>query len=47
LKSVFLEVMENNHRAIQIYRRNGFQERHREQGVIRMVRPLVLTAGAD
>ena len=45
LKSVFLEVKENNHRAIEIYRRNGFREEAREEGIVRMVRPLVRAVG--
>jgi RimJ/RimL family protein N-acetyltransferase len=40
LKSVFLEVKENNERAIRIYARNGFREEARADGIIRMSRSL-------
>ena len=40
LKYLFLEVMENNYRAIKIYARNGFREEARAEGMIRMVRSL-------
>lgn len=40
LKSVFLEVKENNERAIRIYERNGFQEESRAEGMVRMSRSL-------
>jgi diamine N-acetyltransferase len=36
LRSVFLEVKENNERAIGIYLRNGFREEARSAGMIRM-----------
>lgn len=36
LRSVFLEVKENNERAIDIYARNGFREERRGKGLIRM-----------
>jgi diamine N-acetyltransferase len=40
LRSVFLEVKENNEKAIKIYARNGFREEARAGGMIRMSRPL-------
>jgi diamine N-acetyltransferase len=40
LKYLFLEVKENNDRAIKIYARNGFREEARAGGLIRMVRSL-------
>jgi RimJ/RimL family protein N-acetyltransferase len=40
LKSVFLEVKEDNARAIGIYARNGFREEARADGMIRMSRSL-------
>ena len=40
LKLVFLEVKENNERAIRLYARNGFREEERAQGMIRMSRSL-------
>jgi len=40
LKSVFLEVKEDNEKAIEIYVRNGFREEARAQGMIRMSRSL-------
>ena len=40
LRSVFLEVKENNERAIRIYERNGFQEEARTEGMVRMSRSL-------
>jgi diamine N-acetyltransferase len=40
LRSVFLEVKENNFRAIKIYERNGFLEEGRAAGIIRMSRSL-------
>jgi len=40
LKSVFLEVKEDNARAIGIYARNGFREEARAGGMIRMSRSL-------
>jgi len=40
LKSVFLEVKENNQRAIRIYARSGFREEARADGMIRMSCPL-------
>ena len=40
LKHLFLEVKENNERAIKIYVRHGFQEQARAEGMIRMVRLL-------
>jgi ribosomal protein S18 acetylase RimI-like enzyme len=40
LKSVFLEVKENNERAIGIYERNGFHEEAMADGMIRMSRSL-------
>ena len=36
LKSVVLEVKEDNTRAIQLYERNGFREEDRSHGLIRM-----------
>jgi diamine N-acetyltransferase len=36
LKSVFLQVKENNQRAIRIYARNGFLEESRAGGLLRM-----------
>lgn len=36
LKYIFLEVLENNHRAINIYISNGFVEERRYNGLIRM-----------
>jgi diamine N-acetyltransferase len=36
LKSVFLEVKEDNVRAIRLYERNGFQEQERSHGLILM-----------
>jgi RimJ/RimL family protein N-acetyltransferase len=41
LKSVFLEVKEDNSRAIAVYVRNGFLEEERSGGMIRMRRLLV------
>jgi RimJ/RimL family protein N-acetyltransferase len=40
LRSVFLEVKEDNERAIGIYERNGFREEARADGMIRMSRSL-------
>lgn len=40
LKRVFLEVKENNERAIKIYQENGFREEARAEGLIRMGRSL-------
>ncbi len=40
LKSVFLEVKENNEKAIKIYVRNGFREEARAGGIIRMTRSM-------
>jgi diamine N-acetyltransferase len=40
LGSVFLEVKENNERAIKIYVRNGFREHARAEGMVRMSRSL-------
>jgi diamine N-acetyltransferase len=40
LKHLFLEVKENNDRAIRIYARNGFHEQAKAEGMIRMVRSL-------
>jgi RimJ/RimL family protein N-acetyltransferase len=40
LKYLFLEVKENNYRAIKIYVRNGFREQSKAEGIIRMVRSL-------
>ena len=42
LQSLFLEVMENNERAIRLYQRNGFLEERRYDGLIRMSRELSL-----
>jgi diamine N-acetyltransferase len=36
LRYLFLEVLENNQRAIRIYRRNGFAEESRRAGLVRM-----------
>lgn len=41
LNFVFLEVKENNERAIRLYARNGFREEGRAQGLIRMTLSLV------
>jgi diamine N-acetyltransferase len=40
LKSVFLEVKEDNTRAIRLYERNGFREVGKSHGLIRMSLPL-------
>uniref|UniRef100_Q01R62 GCN5-related N-acetyltransferase n=1 Tax=Solibacter usitatus (strain Ellin6076) TaxID=234267 RepID=Q01R62_SOLUE len=40
LQCLFLEVKENNCRAIKIYARNGFREEAKAEGMIRMVRSL-------
>ncbi len=40
LKHLFLEVKEDNDRAINIYLRNGFREEAKAEGIIRMVRSL-------
>jgi RimJ/RimL family protein N-acetyltransferase len=40
LRSVFLEVKENNRRAIDIYVRSGFREECRADGMIRMTRAM-------
>ena len=40
LKHLFLEVKENNCRAIKLYLRHGFREEARAEGMIRMVRSL-------
>ena len=40
LNSIYLEVKENNERAIRIYRRNGFEETNRSEGIIEMSRSL-------
>jgi RimJ/RimL family protein N-acetyltransferase len=37
LTSIFLEVKENNERAIRIYTRNGFREVERVDGMLRMI----------
>ncbi len=43
LRNVFLEVYESNHRAVNMYRRNGFVEESRHDGLIRMTRALAPT----
>jgi diamine N-acetyltransferase len=40
LKHLYLDVKENNYRAIKIYERNGFREQAKAEGLIRMVRSL-------
>ncbi len=40
LEYVFLEVKESNQRAINIYKRNGFDEEARAEGMVRMSRSL-------
>lgn len=47
LKSVFLEVKEDNARAISMYLRNGFTEEERAGGMIRMIRPLTAPQDAE
>lgn len=42
LKYIFLEVMENNHKAIELYKKNGFKEEKRNDGLIRMGQYLFL-----
>jgi diamine N-acetyltransferase len=47
LSYLFLEVFENNHRAIRVYERNKFVEEGRYDGLIKMVRSLTPQAARD
>jgi ribosomal protein S18 acetylase RimI-like enzyme len=45
LTSVYLDVKEDNGRAIALYRRQGFEEEGRREGIVRMRRSLTRDGG--